>query len=199
MFKPKRHKPVTHNEDILHRQKKIQCRLGNINDRSLSIILSLNELNSVIKKYQIQEPSYEEKYSEAEKDLFGLFLDDNLEILIKEITEELCGLVPLHDYMIMGFIKRGIKKWQIRTSTPILAFKKMDPHEKFQVISDILAFTSLHMAKAIYSRDKQWKEQMKLKIFHCAIETYEEVISAQDLIDKNQEFSELHIETTEWR
>ena len=126
-------------------------------------------------------------------------LEGTKNIIKKEIAEELCGLVPLNDYMIMGFIKRGIINWQIKTNTPILAFTKMDPHKKLQVISDILKFASSHMVRGIYSSDMLWKEQMKHKIFHSALETYEEVISAQFLLDTNQEFSELDTEKTNWK
>ena len=135
MYEPKRHKPEKHPDKVLQNQKNIQNRIENIKNQNSNFIISLNNLKNALKGFQTRKLSYEQHYQKAKKDLFGIHLDYNLDTLLKEIAEELCGLVPLNDYMIMGFIKRGIINWQIKTNTPILAFTKMDPHKKLQVIS----------------------------------------------------------------
>ena len=198
MFKSKRPKAENQAEEIFQKQKNIQKRLENIKNESSAFILSVNGLKNALKRFEVPKLPFEKRYEKAKGDLLAVYSNENLDTLLKEITEELCGLVPLNDYVIMGFIKRGISNWQIKTSTPILALTKMDPYEKLQVISDILTFASSHMVRAIYSPDMRWKEQMKLKLFHRALETYEEVMSAQDLLVTHQDFSNLHVEKINW-
>jgi hypothetical protein len=182
MIRPNPHKTDNHSEKILHCCQKLDKFLVKIKNQNLEFTSSLSDLNKALTWFRIREPSYEKLYQIAISNLRNVFLSDNQEFLVKEIAEEICGILPLHDSVVMGFIKRGIIKWQIEKNQPIITLTKMNPLDKLQTMSKILMYMSTHACKAIYSQDKKLKEHVEHEIFRLAIEYYEEAISAQNFI-----------------
>ncbi|MHA1967172.1 MAG: hypothetical protein ACW964_05165 [Candidatus Hodarchaeales archaeon] len=177
--------------------QKLENQLGEVIDQNSSIRMSINDLNAALNWFKVDEPSYDEIFKIAISNLGYVLLSRSQEIILKEITKELCGFVPLHDYVIMGFIKRGIIMWQSRTQKPIVSLLKVNPLENIQAMSFIFTYASCHICKAIYSRNKEWKEQLRRKIFLLAIEYYEEAFSVQNLIFKNPQLEKMYVENSD--
>lgn len=187
-------KPI---EQRLNYSQKLKNQLEEVIDQNSSVRMSLNDLNAALNWFKLDEPSYDEIFKIAISNLEHVLLSSSQEILLKEIAEDLCGFVPLHDYVIMGFIKRGIIRWQSKTQKPIVSLLKLNPLENIQAMSFIFTYAGCHICRAIYSRNKEWKEQLRRNIFLVAIERYEEAISVQNLINNNPQLEKMYVENSD--
>ena len=178
-------------EKIFFYSEEVEKRLRSITTRTCSFKKSVNRLNEVLKWFKIDEPSYDETYQQAKLNLNYIFMSKEQEVMLNEIVEEVCALVPFHDYVISGFIKKGILNWQNNTRKPIFSLTRMNPLEKLQTMSNILMYMSTHICRAIYSPNKGWKEQLKSEIFRKAIECYEDYVMVQSLFLNNPSLEDL--------
>lgn len=172
-------------EKIFFYSEEVENRLRSISTQTCSIKTAANRLNQVLKWFKIQGPSYDEIYHQTKSDPNYVFLSKEQKSMLNEIVEEVCAMVPFHDFVVRGFIIRGIINWQNNTRKPIFSLSRMNPLEKLQTMSKILTYMSTHICNAIYSPNKGWKEQLKSEIFRKAIECYEEYATAQNLFLNN--------------
>lgn len=177
--------------------QKFKNQLKEVNDQNSLVRMSINDLNAALNWFKLDEPTYDEIFKMGISNLVHVLLSRSQEIILKEITEELCGFVPLHDYVIMGFIKRGITYWQSKTQKPIVSLLKVNSLENIQAMSFIFTYASCHISRAIYSQNKEWKEQLRRTVFLFAIERYEEAISVQNLIFNNPQLEKMYVESSD--
>jgi len=178
-------------EKIFFYSEEVENRLRSITTRTCSIKKSINHLKEGLKWFKINEPSYDETYQKAKLNLNYIFMSKEQEVMLNEIVEEVCALVPFHDFVIRGFIKKGILNWQNNTRKPIFSLSRMNPLEKLQTMSNILMYMSTHICKAIYSPNRGWKEQLKSEVFRKAIECYEDCALGQNLFLNNPSLEDL--------
>ncbi len=171
--------------------------LEEVIDQNSLIRQSISDLNAALNWFKVDEPSYEEIFKIAITNLRHVLLSRGQEIIIKEIANEICGFVPLHDYVIMGFIKRGIVNWQTKAKKPIISLLKANPLEKIQAMSFIFTYAGCKISRTIYSQNKEWKEQLRRNVHLVALERYEEAISVQNLIIKNPQLKRMYVENSE--
>ena len=110
----------------------IQLRLQEVKGNVINVLTESRELQKYISQFNLPPKSTEELISEAKKDLNLVFLTLEQKVIVNEICTEIAGFIPFNDYVIRGFINRGIREWQIIHNQPIAILSQMTRNEQFK-------------------------------------------------------------------
>jgi hypothetical protein len=126
----------------------------------------------------------------------SVFLLPFQKILFNELSQEISGMLPLNDYVIRGFIMRGIRKWQKNHSQPIMSLDKLDPTANLKAMAEIFDCAIKNMGNALFIHRKDEKEKILKEVFMKVLDFYEEVSSLQSLVE-NPDPDKLYTEVAE--
>jgi hypothetical protein len=185
------------NEFKISRKLEIMSnKVRKITERVSNLVLMINSLNECLKRYKLPELSYEESLQKANSNIHHIVFLPKQSFILKELSQEICSVLPFHDYVIQGFIKRGIKKWQTDNNQPFMTLTRMNPVERLQAISEILGYATTLMSRALYQPNRKLKEIIIRNAFNIAIDYYEELISVSNMHD-NHAFEDVLVDTAD--
>ena len=169
--------------DLKHLQKQITTVIYKMQESLSNIIVRMNNQIDSLNMFNLPDIPYEEKMKKALNNMNLLRLSLEQKIIFKELCQELAGILPFNDYIIMGFIRMGMKKWQKDHNQPFFTLIRKNSIERIQVMSQIFSHAFPRMQRAIYLPDKEKKAEMFAEIFRIAIECYEDLISLQTFVN----------------
>ncbi len=142
----------------------------------LTFIQSLNSLKRELNFFSVVSESYEEKLHYASSNINSVFLTSEQEKIFRTICVELSAIVPLNDYIIMGFIKRTMKQWQIQQSRPIMDLQRIHIVERIKIVARIMENACSHMVRGFYHPNKEFKENLSRIAYVRAMDCYDEML-----------------------
>ena len=157
----------------------------NISKSRIQIIDIMKSLQSCVENgnhYKINPFSFEEIFELAKSDLNLIYLDTTQKMMLLDISREVCGIVPLHDFVIRGFILRAIVNWQMSYKQPIIVLTKMNRLERFKIGVGILNDAKNLISKGIYINTKKVKHLTICNMYQAMLDRYEELLSVQETV-----------------
>lgn len=158
--------------------------MDSFRSRIIGILDSLRQSGDDVNHFKISF-SFEELYDIliARSNFKSVFLVPQQKRIFKEVSEEASVILPLHDFIIKGFIIRAIKNWQLTHNQPIIILTKKNLQERFKIGAKILREAIDRIGNAFYMSDKTMKRNLLNEAFHVMIERYEEQLSLERFID----------------
>ena len=152
--------------------------------RLITVINNLQKMSEYLSEIKVTL-SFDEKLDIAYQDLDNIYLDESQKMMLRDISKEATAIVPLHDFIIRGFILRAIKHWQLTYQQPIMIFTQLNRFKRFKAGVEILSKAKDGISKAFYIPNKKVKHLLICEMFQVMIERYEELLSIQSLINNS--------------
>ncbi|MFX0052654.1 MAG: hypothetical protein ACFE8U_15355 [Candidatus Hermodarchaeota archaeon] len=179
--------------------KKTHSQLENMKKTVYKLIIAAKNISEVCSQLKLPPMPLEKKIQLAKENLNDIFLTEDQKKIAEEIIEELTAIVPLHDFVLKGFLWRSIKKWQLRYSQPIILVSFMNRNEQLNVGLEILSYLQNYLSRAMFIPDKNLKKQFLEEIYRRLVDLYEELLSVCTFLNDpaNQEYI-LDFEIENW-
>ncbi len=163
-------------------QQKIADHISKSRIQIIDLMKSLQSCVEISNHYKINPFSFEEIFELAKSDLNLIYLDTTQKMMLLDISREVCGIVPLHDFIIRGFIFRAIRNWQMSCKQPIIVLTKMNRLERFKIGVDILNDAKNLISKGIYINNKKVKQLTICNMYQTMLDRYEELLSVHETV-----------------
>ena len=163
--------------------KDYKQRVKKIQKTSLELILASREAQLALSQFKMPHMSFEERISQASKNLNFIYLTTNQRTIVYEIAKELAGMIPFGDFIIRGFLWRVIRQWQKKHNQPIALVSQMNRTEQFRIGIEILNNTRQLLSRAMFIPDKNLKKRFLDDIIRQTSEYYEELLSVQAFLN----------------
>jgi hypothetical protein len=170
--------------------KKTHSQLENMKETTLKLIIAAKNISEVCSQLKLPPMPLKKKIQLAKENLNEIYLTEDQRKIADEIVEELAAFVPLHDFVLRGFLWRSIKKWQLRYNQTIILVSFMNRNEQLNVGLEILSYLQNYLSRAMYIPDKMLKKQYLEEIYRRLVDLYEELLSVCTFLNDpvNQEY-----------
>lgn len=168
---------------LIEARKRIQENTVKNRIQIIKFLDILKQLSEEINYFNIPPLTYKERFSKARLKLNHTYLEKTQRMMLHDISREVSGIVPLHDFIIRGCILRSIKNWQLVHDQPVMVLTKMNRTFRFKAGVEILNDAKNKISAALYISNKIEKSLLIDKMYQIMLERYEEFLSLQRLVD----------------